>query len=330
MLTNPILAHLQRGDLIENRYRGSYVVVDSDGALIAATGHFCNTIYARSALKPIQVLAMLESGAADKYNVSDAEIALACASHSGEAEQVNQVAQWLERIGLSVSDLECGSHMPLGRGAEKLLIEKGEKPSSLHNTCSGKHTGFLTLAQFQGAPLKGYTAFNHPTQIAINEVIAEMTETETSTAPRGVDGCQIPVIGIELKGLAIAMAKLVDPKGLSPQRQQSCVRVVQAMQTHPYLLAGTKRFCTEIIQLTQGEVLVKMGADGVFSAAVPKRKWGIALKIDDGNIKAAEVALISLLVRLQVVEDLNLFTNYLELPIHNWNRQIVGKIQSSL
>lgn len=329
MPTNPVLAHLKRGDLIENHYRGSYVVVDSDGTLIAATGHFRAPIYARSALKPIQALAMLDSGAADKYSVTNAEIALACASHNGDADQVSRVTQWLTRIGLSVADLECGPHAPLGRESEKTLIKNGEKPTSLHNTCSGKHAGFLTLAQFQGASLKGYTAFDHPTQTAITEVIGEMTETDTTQAPKGVDGCNIPVIGMELRGLAIAMAKLVDPKDLSPQRQQSCARVVQAMQQYPDLIAGPKRFCSQIIRLTQGEVLVKMGAEGVFSAAIPKQKWGLALKIDDGNMRAAEVALISLLVRLEIISDPTLFTNYLEFSVHNWNRHIVGKIQSS-
>lgn len=330
MLTNPVLAHLKRGDLIENYYRGRYVVVDSDGTLIAATGHFRAPIYARSALKPIQVLAMLDSGAADKYSVTNAEIALACASHDGDTDHVNLVSQWLTRIGLSVADLECGAHAPLGRESSKILFENGEKPTPLHNTCSGKHTGFLTLAQFQGAPLKGYTAFDHPTQTAINEVIGEMTETDTAQAQRGVDGCHIPVIGMELRGLAIAMAKLVDPKDQSPQRQQSCARVVQAMQQYPDLIAGPTRFCSGIIRLTQGEVLVKMGADGVFSAAVPKRKWGLALKIDDGNLRAAEVALISLLVRLKIIPDSSLLTNYLEFSVYNWNGQIVGKIQSSI
>ena len=330
MSVNPILAHLTRGDLIENRYRGSYVVVDSDDNLIAATGSFRSVIYPRSSLKPIQVLAMIESGAAAKYGVTDVEIALACASHSGEVQHVAMVKQWLERIGLSEADLECGAHAPLDRKSAKALIVNGEKPTCLHNTCSGKHTGFLTLAKFQGVPLKNYTAFDHPAQTAINEVIAYMTQTDVSSAPKGTDGCQIPVIGVELMGLARAMATLVDPKGLSKNRQEACNRVVQSMQQHPFFVAGTGRFCTDIIEKTKGEVLVKMGADGVFSASIPKRKWGIALKIDDGNLRAAEISLLHLLIRLQIISNIDDFTNCLEFPIHNWNGNIVGKIQSSL
>lgn len=330
MSVNPILAHLIRGDLIENRYRGSYVVVDADDNLIAATGSFRNIIYPRSSLKPIQALAMIESGAADKYGVTDAEIALTCASHSGEIQHVTLVKQWLDRMGLSEADLECGAHAPLDRKSAKALIASGEKPTCFHNTCSGKHAGFLTLALFQGVSLKHYTAFDHPVQTAINDVVAQMTQTDINRAPKGIDGCQLPLIGVELMGLARAMATLVDPKGLSKARQQACNRVVRSMQQHPFFVAGTERFCTDIIEKTNGEVLVKMGADGVFSASVPKRKWGIALKIDDGNLRAAEISLLHLLVRLQIISNTNGFTNYLEFPIHNWNGNIVGKIQSSL
>lgn len=330
MTTNPVLVDFIRGDLVENRHRGSFVVVDSAGDLIAATGHFRNTIYARSALKPIQVLAMLESGAADQYQVSDEEIALACASHNGEVLHANLVKSWLARMGLAETDLECGVHTPMGRASARELAEKGEEPTVFHNACSGKHAGFLTLTNYLGAPLKGYTAFDHPTQTAVNKIIAEMTGADISLAPRGVDGCHIPVIGTELRGLAMAMARLVDPEGLRDSLQRSCERVVTSMQKYPALIAGAGRFCTDIIQKTNGDVVVKMGADGVFSAAVPKRKWGIALKIDDGNLKAAEVALISLLHRLQIIQNKTDFTNYLEMPIHNWNRQIVGRIRSAI
>ncbi|WP_032113107.1 asparaginase [Candidatus Paracaedibacter symbiosus] len=330
MNTNPVLVNLIRGDLVENSYRGSYVVVDSEGDLITATGHFRQTIYPRSSLKPIQVLAMLESGAADQYKVSLQEIALACASHNGEEQHVEVVHAWLNRLDLTQGDLECGLHAPMGRESAKALAARGEKPTTLHNACSGKHAGFLTLAKFLEAPLKGYTDFNHSTQQKVNELIAEMTGTDVDLAPKGFDGCQIPVIGMELQGLAMAMAKLVDPKNMRESLQRSCARVVEAMQQYPHLIAGTGRFCTDIIEKTGGEVLVKMGADGVFSAAIPKRKWGIALKIDDGNLKAAEVALMSLLSRLQLISNIADFTNYLEFPINNWNRQIVGKIRSAI
>lgn len=330
MHTNPVLVDFIRGDLVENRYRGSYVVVDSDGDLIAATGYFRNIIYARSSLKPIQVLAMLESGAADQYQVSEEEVALACASHNGEVQHVRVAKDWLARLALSEADLACGVHAPMGRDSAKALTEKGEKPTAFHNACSGKHAAMLTLTKHLEAPLSGYTAFDHPTQTAVNRVIAEMTGADIMLAPKGVDGCHIPVIGTELKGVAMAMAKLVDPKNLSARLQHSCERVVNSMQKYPHLIAGKGRFCTEVIEKSEGEILVKMGADGVFSAAVPKRKWGVALKIDDGNLKAAEVALISLLHRLQVIQNKADFTNYLEMPIHNWNRQIVGKIQSAL
>lgn len=335
-LTNPILVHTCRGSLVENRYRGAYVVVDRTGSIIAAAGHFKEMIYARSSLKPINVLAMIASGAANQFQVTDKEIALACASHSGEEEHVRQVASWLDRIGYTPQDLNCGIHAPMGTAARRALKEKGEKPTTLHNACSGKHTGFLTLTRFLDAPLEGYTHITHPTQMTVMKTAAQLTGIKVDETPKGTDGCNIPMMAMPLVNLAHGMVQLVAPQNLDQPLRDACERVIAAIRDNPFNMGGTGRFCSEIIEKTGGQVLVKMGADGVFSGIIPKKKWGIALKIDDGNLQAAEMAMIHLLRRLNLLDitdrssdDQSTFKKWLQQPIYSWTRDEVGFFKSS-
>ena len=333
-LTNPILIRTHRGTHIENQHRGAYVVTDPHGDIISAAGHYQSMIYARSSLKPINVLAMLESGAADHFHVSEEEIALACASHSGEQKHVELVAAWLDRIGCTPEDLECGIHAPMAQSARRDLQKKGEKPTTLHNACSGKHAGFLTLTKFLGALIKGYTNSDHPTQKAIMKTAAHMVDIKVDETPKGIDGCRIPMMAMPMINLAVGMTKLVAPTDLEPCLKDSCQRVIQAMQKHPFCIGGTKRFDTEIIDHTQGQVLVKMGADGVFSGIIPKKKWGIALKIDDGNLVAAEAAMFHVLRRLEIL-DKSLYqedgplTHWMKLPITNYLKEQVGYFETA-
>lgn len=332
--TNPVLIHTHRGNLLENRHRGAYIVVDSHGDVISAAGHYHSMIYARSSLKPINVLAMLISGAADHFQVTDEEIALACASHSGEEKHVTAIAAWLERIGCTVDDLECGTHAPMSQSARRALQKNGHKPSNLHNACSGKHAGFLTLAKFLGAPIKGYSNIDNPTQKAIMETAALMVDIRVDETPKGIDGCCIPMMAMPMINLAVGMTKLVAPEDLSPSLQDACDRVVQAMQTHPFCVGGTNRFDSQIIEHTKGHVLVKMGADGVFSGMIPKKKWGIALKIDDGNLIAAEMAMMHLLRRLELfdkslIEDGGALHPWLKQPIRNYHKDEIGYFETA-
>jgi L-asparaginase II len=329
-VNNPVLAQTRRGDLIENHYRGAYVVVDTDGDVLAAAGNFQSIIYARSSLKPINVLAMIKSGAADALSVTDQEITLACASHSGENIHVNLVREWLGRLGLSERDLECGIHAPMGKSANKALRAAGQNPTAFHNACSGKHAGFMTLAKHMGYPIKGYSQTGSTTQDHVMSVAAEILGIDKDTAPRGVDGCCIPMMGMSILNLAKGMARLASPVGLSDNLRLACERVTRSVQTYPELIAGSGRFCTDVISLTGGEVLVKMGADGVFVGWIPSKKWGIALKIDDGNLKAAEVAMAALLKQLKLISKPELLDHWINQPIHTWTRDIVGQFESGV
>lgn len=319
--TNPILVNSVRGNLIETIFRGSYVVVNSAGTLIDSIGNYQHEIFARSSLKPIQTLAVVESGAADAFALSSQEIALACASHNGEDQHTQLIAKWLQRLGVSEMDLECGIHSPLDKDTEHSLIQRGEKPTPLHNTCSGKHAAFITLALHLGAPVVGYTHPDHPAQRYIAQVIARLTDIDLEKVSKGIDGCQVPVLGMPIEGLAKGMARLANQgKNMGTPAH----RLISALQSHPYLVAGKNRFCTQLMEMLEGKVLVKMGVGGVFSAIIPDREWGIALKIDDGCSHAAEVTLIGILDRLELLTSDQNWQPWRNPAILNRNKEVVG------
>lgn len=326
-MANPVLVQAIRGSMVENFYRGSYVVSDAEGQVIAASGDFHRLIYPRSALKPIQALAFIESGAAREYHLNAEEIALACASHNGEERHVSIAKNWLAKIDVPMTTLECGIHVPMGREAAANLARQKEKPTPAHNACSGKHLGFITLGKFLGHPLPGYVHQDHPTQRYISKIIAEVCTLDLEHSPCGIDGCHVPTIGMPLLALAQGMAKLARPRTMRATLKKAAENVVAAMQTHPFLIAGTGRFCTDINEITNGKVLVKMGADGVFAALVPAQGWGIALKMDDGHLKAAEIAMLTLLERLGALTISGKLTAYTQPPIKNWNKEVVGHFQ---
>ncbi len=298
---NPIAVLVYRGRRIESWHRVAYAIADPSGRLVHAEGEIQRSIYPRSAVKPLQALAMLESGAADQFAVGDAELALACASHSGEPRHVDRVLAWLGRLGLDQGALECGAHAPMHGPSADRLRAYGQAFSPVHNNCSGKHTGMLTLAAALGAPTSGYTHPDHPVQRRIKTVLAEMAGAEMLPPP-AVDGCSVPTYPMPLAQMVIAMARLGDPSGLGSARVAACRRVRSAMCSHPDLVAGTGRPCTSIMT-TVPNVIVKTGAEGVYGAALPDRKLGLALKVDDGAGRAASVALLALLDALQVLDD---------------------------
>jgi L-asparaginase II len=329
-MANPILVQAVRGQMVESFYRGSYAVINAEDQIIASAGDIDRLIYARSALKPIQALALIESGAARNYHLTAEEIALACASHNGEDRHVQLIKQWCDKVEIPLSALECGLHSPMSREAATNLARQGLKPTLAHNACSGKHASFLTLAKYLNYSLENYVHKDHPTQQYINKIIAEVCQINLDETPFGIDGCHVPVLGIPLKALASAMAKLARPRKLRASLKKAAENIVAAMQTHPFLLAGTGRFCTDINEITNGKVIVKMGAEGVFTGLVPSEGWGIALKIDDGHAKAAEIAMITLLEHLKVISITGKLTAYAQPLIKNWSKEKVGYFESIL
>ena len=276
--------------MVESFHRGAYAVAGLDGNLIASSGDIRRPIYARSAIKPLQATVLIDSGAADHFGLGDREIALACASHSGEPKHVSLISRWLDRIGLDASALECGAQAPSDRDSRSELIRSNSAPTPVHNNCSGKHAGFLTVAQHLRCPTSGYIGIGHPVQRAVLQALQKLTGESLDTPPPAVDGCGIPTPGISLFGIATGFAKLASCSF------KSAPRIIEAMQRHPDLIGGSNRFCTAVAESTKGCVLVKVGAEGVYAGMILGRRGSaFALKIDDGSRIAAEVAAGSLI-----------------------------------
>ncbi len=289
-----------RGDTVESRHRVSFVVADAAGKILAARGEAERPVYPRSAIKMLQAIPLVESGAADAFSLSPAELALACASHNGEPRHTEAVGAWLDRLGLGPDDLECGAHAPSHAPTAERLARDGSFPSTLHNNCSGKHAGMLTLALHLGVPIDGYIQPDHPVQTMIGEALSAMTGASPLPAP-AVDGCGIPTFAIPLAGLAAAMARFADPVGLEDARSDACRRLTVAMQAHPEMVAGEDRPCTAVMEACPN-VIAKTGAEGVYTAALPKRGIGVVLKVEDGATRASSVALMALLEGLGAVD----------------------------
>lgn len=300
---NPLLVEVTRGSQVESRHRAAVAVVDTAGKLVLAAGDTDRPVYARSAIKSLQAIALVESGAADAYDLSPPELALACASHSGEPRHVETVTAWLQRLGLSVSDLECGPQLPGYEPALMKLLADGGQATPAHNNCSGKHSGFLTLARHLGAPTRGYVNYEHPVQQRILGVLEGMTGLDLDAAPRGIDGCGIPVIGIPLGNVALAMARLGAPDDQSETRQSACARLRQAVAAHPFMVAGSGRFDTRVMELTGEKAFLKTGAEGVYCATFPELGLGAAIKVDDGAGRAAEILMARLLARFEILSE---------------------------
>lgn len=326
---SPVLVEVTRGTMVESRHRVAFAVCDSEGRVKRSAGNIDRPVYARSSIKPLQALALVETGAAEAFDLGDAEVALACASHSGEPRHVETVLAWLKRIGCGVDDLECGPQEPERREHLRELYLSGDEATAAYNNCSGKHSGFLSVARHLGHPTKGYIDYEHPVQQRILGILEAMTGLDLGAAPRGVDGCGIPVIGVPLGNTALAMARLADPRDQPEDRQAACARIRRAMAAEPFMVAGTGRFCTAVMSALKGKALLKTGAEGFYCGALPELGLGIALKVEDGNGRAASVAMGSILRQLGVIDDEDAATlaQSLAPPVLNRARREVGRIR---
>lgn len=298
MTANPELIEVTRGRLVESRHRGAVAVVDGRGRLLLRLGDVDAAVYPRSAVKVMQAIPLLTSGAADAFGFGDKELALACSSHNGEPMHTELAAKMLLSIGLSSTALECGAHRPyLDRAASELLLS-GVEPSALHNNCSGKHCGMLAVARHLQEPTAGYVRSYHRVQQRIARIMAELTGAPVAEDVCGTDGCSVPTWAMPLEALALAFARLASGQGASAEHLSAGKRLMAACIAVPTLVAGGKRFCTDVMRALGTTVFVKTGAEGVFAAAVPELGIGIALKIDDGAARASEAATANVLAAL--------------------------------
>ena len=328
-MSNPVLVEVVRGGLVESRHRGTVAVADADGATVLALGDVARPVYPRSAVKPLQALPLIESGAAERYGFGDQEIALACASHGGEPAHVEVANRMLARAGLEVGALECGAHWPSHQPSSQALARSGGAPSALHNNCSGKHAGFVCVACAAGVEPRGYVGAEHVVQREVRGAIEGLTGVGLAAEQCGIDGCSIPTWAVPLTALAHAFAKFGTGQGLAPERAKAAARIRAACAAQPYFVAGTGRFCTEIMKLFGARVLAKTGAEGVFCGALPEQGIGIALKCDDGASRAAEVAMTAIIARFLPMpdEERRALDRFLRPALRNWNGIEVGGLR---
>ncbi|MEO1192740.1 MAG: asparaginase [Pseudomonadota bacterium] len=325
----PLVVEVTRGPQVESRHEVSFALVDLQGKIVRSAGSVEQSVYPRSAIKAIQALAMIESGAADRYDLSQAELALASASHNGETQHVAAVTAWLARLGLTTEALLCGPQPPSRQESLAALYAAGGVPGPEHNNCSGKHTGFLTQAQHLGARLDGYLKPQHPVQQRILGVMESMSGLDLSRAPRGVDGCGIPTLALPLGNLALAMARLGNPKDQPDLRQAACSRIRKAVAAEPFMLGGTDDFVTEAMQVLGLKALIKNGAEGVFCASLPNWGQGLAIKVHDGAARAAKAVMAAFLPALGLLsdEEAQRLSRWIAPPVINRAGREVGEIR---
>ena len=327
--TAPIFIEVTRGGMVESIHRGVCVISDAKGEIYKSWGNHERQIYPRSAIKPLQAIPVVASGAAESLKMNSAELALCCASHSGEKIHTEKVFKWLERLGLDSADLECGPQMPSDQATAEHLIHVNELPLSLHNNCSGKHAGMLTTAIHKKQPTIGYTKPDHPIQMDLIGLIGELGNIDLSVTARGLDGCGIPVFGIPIKSVALAMAKLADPDILEHSKKEACIQITEACSKNPIMISGTNKINTLMQIETAGKALVKGGAEGVYTAAINSLGLGVCIKIDDGAGRAASLAMLAVMSKLNVLSEdsVQKIKKFGFDEVRNWAGTLVGKIE---
>lgn len=296
-MSNPVLVEVTRGSVVESRHRGAVSVFDADGKPVWEIGDTDRPVFPRSAVKAIQALPLVESGAADAYGFGNRELALACASHSGEPAHVELARAMLAKAGLDKTALECGAHWP-NHEATLALARAGDVPSALHNNCSGKHAGFLCTCVHSGIAHQGYVKEGHAQQEMVRDAMQSVTGAAHNTDNSAIDGCSIPTYAVPLKNFAQGFARMATGRGFSPERAKAAKRLLSACMAEPFLVAGTGKADVALMQAAPGRIFVKTGAEGVYCAALPELGLGIALKCDDGAGRAAEVMIAAVLAKL--------------------------------
>jgi len=297
-MTNPILIEVTRGPLVESWHRGSIAIAAPSGALALRLGDVDSPVYPRSAVKALQALPLLESGAADRFGFGPAEIAIACGSHAGTERHTQLAASMLQRAGLGTDDLGCGAHMPLGSSAASALIAAGKSPSQLHNNCSGKHAGMLATAVHLDEPTRGYCDVEHPVQQRVHRALADISGLPLDANVRGIDGCSVPNWAMPLSAMARTFARLVTGEGMPPERRAAVARILEACWEYPDMVAGKSRADTVVMRALPRQVFMKTGAEGVYCGGFPELGLGFALKIEDGAKRAAAGAAMALVERV--------------------------------
>lgn len=324
---NPVLVRIWRGRAVESQHRGSWVLTAADGRVIEAAGASNEPVFTRSAVKCLQALPLLETGAAQRFGYDDAELALALSSHNAEACHTERVERLLARLGLEPRHLLCGPQPPGDPEARVRLREARQKPTALHNNCSGKHAGFLALALHLGVAPERYLEPDCASQRLVRKAVSDLTGVTPEALGDATDGCSAPTFRMPLAALATAFARVSNPEGLAPLRRAACERMLGAVAAHPELLAGHhERICTDIARVTRGRLFPKIGGEAVYAIGLRGEGRGLAVKIDDGSARGLHAVLVGLLRRFGLVSTAELaeLEAWEETRLRNWAGLEVG------
>ena len=325
-MSGPVpLAEIWRGEFLESIHLGHAVICDGSGHIVQAWGDPDQVVLPRSSSKMVQAIPLITSGAADAAGLSTEQLALSCASHQGAAIHTDRVTAWLNDLGLGERDLRCGPQMPSDEPAKTALIKADASPCQIHNNCSGKHAGFLTLSKHLDAGPE-YIDPSHAVQKACLDAYEELTQM---TSPGfGIDGCSAPNYATTMHGMARAMGFFASAHTRSDSVSTAAARLTEAMALHPELVAGETRACTELMHAMGGKVAIKTGAEAFFVGIVPEKQMGIAIKIADGSTRGAECAIAAILVRLGVLDANHRATlKRMNAPITNWRGTLTGYLK---
>ncbi|MFY8019862.1 MAG: asparaginase [Bacteroidia bacterium] len=329
-MCNPILVEVERAGVLESFHRGSICIVDDNNEIVFSMGDIEQICYPRSAMKLIQVIPLLENGAQEHFGFTLEEIALMCGSHNAEKEHIRVLNQILEKINCSYADLLCGAQYPTYKPESDEFIRLQIKPGQEHNNCSGKHAGMLAACKLFGFDTKDYIHPEHPLQKMIVEVVADFYEYPVSKMVCALDGCSAPIYSIPVKNQAIAYKNLCGQARFHTKRNQACKTIIEAVSQYPFMVAGSKRYCSDMMKITAPKVIGKTGAEGIFCMSFTEQKWGVCIKIDDGkmqpqyNIAQAIISECGLFSE----EEIKSLKSYQETELKNFNKFTTGAIKS--
>jgi len=316
-----------RGGIVESRHRVHVAVADPRGALVASTGEPDMEVFYRSAAKPFQALPLVEDGVVERFGLTVAELALCCASHEGEEAHVEGARSILAKAGLDEGALRCGPHAPFSEKEARRLVRAGEAPLPIHNNCSGKHAGMLALAVARGWDPEGYHVLEHPVQQRMLDEVARWSGVARERVGTAVDRCGVACFSLPLTAMAASFARFAH----AAHRGEAPARIVHAMVGHPFMVGGTRRACTEVMERTGARAFVKLGAEGVYGGGLPDRGLGFAIKVADGSRRAVESALVTVLQALGALdaEDVEALARWSRPVLENTRREVVGEMRAS-
>lgn len=325
----PVLVEVLRGPVVESVHQVVAVVANEAGSVTHYWGHPQYLTFPRSCIKMLQAIPLVETGAAQKFELDDKMIALACASHSGEEFHIQTLQHWAEKVGFKESQLVCGPHWPYNENSARTMARRNQEPGEFCNNCAGKHSGIVTTCLHLGEDITNYQDYAHPAQKRLRDVLTETMKVDHSKSAHGTDGCGIPTYAVPLQSIATGMATFVNPK-VSPKRKETVDRILRAVRSYPEYVSGSNDvFSVDVVTKTQGRVIVKGGAEGVFTGILADKKITFAVKCIDGSARAARVvaaALISQFAGLSA-EEAAFLKSHLNPEIKNWKGDVVGQLR---